>query len=360
MDYKRVEYIDWFREKFRDVKYDLATSGMHSVSLSDLDIQLEDLDLGKTLFYGHPQLVGLISEMYGVDKKEVLITSGSTHANFLMCSLLLNEGDEVIIEHPVYTPLYDTVAAFKTSIKSLNRKFEEGYIFNVDDLNEMASKKTRMLIFTNLHNPSGTIMDNDTFKAVSDIAEDNEIYVLADEVYRDFILDGGPPPFSTFTQLGISTCSLSKFYGSGALRVGWALCQPQLVDKARKLNDYILAANSCSGEHLAAMILKKRDWFVHRVKKIMESNFPVINNWINERDDLEWVAPKYGFIGFPRLNSQIDTMKLTEDLLQKCRTMISPGRFFGCENHIRLGFGGEKEMLIDGLATLGSVLDEIG
>jgi aspartate/methionine/tyrosine aminotransferase len=360
MNFQTVEYIDWFREKWSDVKYDLATSGMHSVSLSNLNIQLEELNLGETLFYGHPRLVELISEIYGVDKKEVLITSGSTHANFMMCSLLLNESDEVIIENPVYTPLYDTVAAFKTNIKSINRTFEDGYKFNVDELNEMASKNTRMLIFTNLHNPSGATMDKDTFKAVSDIAKDNEIYVLSDEVYRDFILDGGPPPFSSFTQMGISTCSLSKFYGSGALRVGWAMCQPEIVDKARKLNDYILAANSCAGEYLASMILEKRDWFVKKVNKIMESNYPIINNWINERDDLEWIAPKYGFIGFPRLNSEIDTMKLTEHLLQKYRTMISPGRFFGCENYIRLGFGGEKEMLIKGLATLDSALDEIG
>lgn len=360
MNFQTVEYIDWFREKWSDIKYDLATSGMHSVSLSDLNIHLEDLNLGKTLFYGHPRLVALISEIYGVDKKEVLITSGSTHANFMMCSLLLNEGDEVIIERPVYSPLYDTVAAFKTNIKTLNRTLKNRYEFIVDELNEMASKKTRMLIFTNLHNPSGATMDKDTFKAVADIAEDNEIFVLSDEVYRDFLFDDGPPPFSSFTHLGISTCSLSKFYGSGALRVGWAMCEPELVDKARKLNDYILAANSCSGEYLASMILKKREWFVTRVKKIMESNYPIINNWIDKRDDLEWVAPKYGFIGFPRLNSEIDSMKLTEHLLRKYRTMISPGRFFGCENHIRLGFGGEKEMLIKGLITLGSALDEIG
>ena len=71
------------------------------------------------------------------------------------------------------------------------------------------------------------------------------------------------------------------------------MCQPELVDRARKLNDYILASNSCSGEHLGAMILKKRDWFITKVKKIMEINFPIINKWINERDDLEWIAPKY-------------------------------------------------------------------
>ena len=54
MDFQTVEYIDWFRIKWKDIKYDLATSGMHAVTQKDLNIILEDLDFGKTLFYGHP------------------------------------------------------------------------------------------------------------------------------------------------------------------------------------------------------------------------------------------------------------------------------------------------------------------
>ena len=70
MNFQTVEYIDWFRINWHDVRYDLATSGMHSVNQKDLGISLKDLNMGHTLFYGHPELVEMVSEIYGIDKNE--------------------------------------------------------------------------------------------------------------------------------------------------------------------------------------------------------------------------------------------------------------------------------------------------
>jgi aspartate/methionine/tyrosine aminotransferase len=358
MNFQTVDYIDWFRINWKDIDYDLATSGMHAVTQSDLNIKLEDLNFGKTLFYGYPQLVELISKIYGIDKNEVLVTTGSTHANFLVCSLLLKEGDEVIIEHPVYTPLLDLVSAFNCNIKYLERSFEEGYELNIDRLKEMVSTKTKMIIFTNLHNPSGVMTDFKVLKSLRDIAEDYNINVLSDEVYRDFMIEEAPPVFSSLTKLGISQCSLSKFYGSGAIRVGWAMCSPEMGEQARKLNDYVTAVNSAAGENFGALILENRQWFVEKLKAITEINRPIIREWMEGRSDLEWVEPKYGVICFPKLKNGGDSMKLADYLLEKYRTLISPGQFFGCKDHFRIGFGGDEDNLRDGLENLGIALDE--
>jgi aspartate/methionine/tyrosine aminotransferase len=358
MNFQTVDYIDWFRINWKDIDYDLATSGMHAVTQKDLNINLENLNFGKTLFYGHPPLVELISKIYGIDRKEVLVTTGSTHANFLICSLLLKEGDEVIIEHPVYTPLLDLVRAFKCDVKFIERKFEEGYEMNIDRLMEMASTKTKLIIFTNLHNPSGAMTDFMSLKSIRDIAEDYNIHVLSDEVYRDFMMEDAPPVFFSLTNLGISQCSLSKFYGSGAIRVGWAMCSPEMGDRARKLNDYVTAVNSCAGENFGSLILENRQWFVEKINAICETNRPIIREWMESRPDLEWVEPKYGVICFPRLKNGGDSMKLAEHLLEKYRTLISPGQFFGFKEHFRIGFGGDEDNLRDGLENLGLALDE--
>lgn len=356
--FQTVEYVDWFRNYWHDIEYDLAISGIHPVSQKELNIQIDDLNFGKTLFYGHPRLVELISEIYGVEKNEILITSGSTQANYLICALLISEGDEVIVEHPVYTPLLDVVKLFKPKVKLLERRFEEGYKLNLDRLNEMVTKNTKMMVFTNIHNPSGNMMDTQTLKSIAEIAEDNNIFVLSDEVYRDFMLEKPPPVFSSLTKLGISTCSLSKFYGAGALRVGWAMCDPKLVEKARLLNDYILVTNSCAGELYGAMILENRNRFVEKVREIRSKNYPLLKDWVENRNDLEWVPPMCGVIGFPRLNN-VDSMQLTEILLKNYNTLISPGQFFGAEKHIRIGFGGEEDKLRKGLVNVGLALDEM-
>lgn len=357
--FQTVEYIDWFRNYWQGVDYDLVTSGIHPVSQRELNIEIDDMNFGKNLLFGHPRLVELISEIYGVEKSEILITSGTTQANFLTCALLISEGDEVIVEHPVYTPLLDVVKLFNPKVSLLDRRFEEGYKFNVERLNEMVSKKTKMIVFTNIHNPSGNAMDEKTLRAIAEIANDNQIYILSDEVYRDFILESAPPIFSSLTEFGITTCGISKFYGAGALRVGWALCNPKLIDKARKLNDYLLVTNSCAGEVYGALILEKRDWFVEKVRKIRNRNFPILKAWVESREDLEWVPPRYGVIGFPKLMNDVDSMELTELLLKKFNTLISPGRFFGDEKHIRIGFGGDDNKLKKGLENVGLALDEM-
>jgi aspartate/methionine/tyrosine aminotransferase len=78
------------------------------------------------------------------------------------------------------------------------------------------------------------------------------------------------------------------------------------------------------------------------------------------RSDLEWVEPRYGVIAFPKILGGFDSMKLAMLLLDKFRTMISPGRFFGPEDHFRIGFGGEEGMIKGGLENLGLALDELG
>lgn len=360
MNFDTIQYIDWFRENWHDVEYDLATSGLHAVTQEELGISVADLNLGKTLFFGHHRLVELISEIYGVQKDGIMITAGSTYANFLACALHLSEGDEVVVEHPVYTPLLDVVRLFGARVRFLQRKPEEGYELNLQRLNELVTKKTRMLVLTNLHNPSGAHTDGSKVRGAAEIAEDSGTHILSDEVYRDFIFDSPPPVMSSLTDLGMSTCSLSKFYGAGALRIGWLMGSPEMVNKARRVNDYMAVTASCAGENYAVKVLEKREWFAGRVKNIMSRNYPIVRAWLEGREDLDFVMPRYGLIVYPHIKNDIGTMKLAELLLEKYGTILSPGRFFGQEDHVRIGIGSEESRLRQALDNVGSALDDLG
>jgi aspartate/methionine/tyrosine aminotransferase len=138
------------------------------------------------------------------------------------------------------------------------------------------------------------------------------------------------------------------------------MCDSKLVDKLRKLNDYLLVSNSCAGEVLGGLILEKRHWFVDRVKKLIERNYPIVKKWVDERDDLEWLPPKYGVMAFLRMKKDVNSMELAQLLLSKYSTMLSPGIFFDAEGYIRIGFGGDEKMLQKGLENVGLALDDMG
>ncbi len=105
--------------------------------------------------------------------------------------------------------------------------------------------------------------------------------------------------------------------------------------------------------------VEKRDWFVDRAETLISKNFPIVKKWVDERGDLSWLPPRYGVMAFLRVKKDLDSMKFVQLLKNKYRTLVSPGRFFDCENHIRIGFGGDTEKLKSGLEKVGLALDEI-
>ncbi len=354
-----VDYLDWYINTCQDIEYDLALSSMPPVTQKDIGAFVDDLNFGEVIHDGNPRLIECISNIFGVDQKGILITCGTTHANFLVCASLLSVGDEVVVENPVYTPILDLIRSFDLKIKKLEREFREGFKINPDKLNEIVSKDTRLIILTNLHNPSGAVTEEKTLRAIAEIAEDAGSYTLSDEVYREFMLDDTPPVMSSVSQRCVSTYSLSKFYGAGTLRLGWITGTPELKERVRKINLNIIITNNVASEYFATVILENRKWFIKRVKKVREINFPIVEEWVNSRKDLDWVAPKYGVMAFLKVLKPISSIQLSDRLLNEHRTMISPGHFFGADNYIRIGFSGDSMKLTIGLENLGRVLDDL-
>lgn len=354
-----VDYIDWYINTCRDIEYDLALSSMPPVTQKDIHAFVDDLNFGNVIYDGDPRLIECISSIFGADREDILITCGTTHANFLVCASLLSEGDEVVIENPVYTPILDLIRSFGSKIKILEREFREAFNINPDKLNEIVTRDTRLIILTNLHNPSGAVTEEKTLRTVAEIAEDAGAYILSDEVYREFVLDDTPPTMSSVSQRCLSTYSLSKFYGAGTLRLGWITGTPELREQMRKINLNIIITNNVASEYFASVILENREWFIRRVKKVRERNFPIVEKWVKSRRDLKWVPPTYGVMAFLKICRPISSIQLSDKLLNEHRTMISPGHFFGADNCIRIGFSGDSMRLTRGLENLGRVLDDL-
>ena len=341
------------------VKYDLALSGILNLPLAELEATISDIDLNGDNSYGYGPLVDALAAHAEVQRDCVVTISGGTSmANHLAMAAALEHGDEVLIEQPTYEPLLALAQYFGAKIKRFARPAENNYRVDLDDLRSKVSPQTRLIVLTNLHNPSSSLVDEDTLRRVGEIAQSVSARVLVDEVYLEALFEAAPRSSASLGPHFIATSSLTKGYGLSGLRCGWILAEPELAQRMRFLHDIFGALAPHPAERLSVLALRKLPKFIARAKTILETNRAVLNDFYDSREDLEVPRSRAGTTSFPRLlKGTVENLYTL--LTEKHETAVVPGRFFESPQHFRIGMCAEPELFSEGVRRLGKALDEI-
>jgi aspartate/methionine/tyrosine aminotransferase len=351
-------YMQWAKKRPK-VTYDLALSGILNLPFPELEAKIDDLDLNGDNSYGYAPLVDALAEHCDVPAAQVVTISGGTSmANHLAMAAAIEHGDEVLIEQPTYEPLLALAEYFGTKITRFSRSFENNFQIDCDDLSSKITSATRLIVLTNLHNPSSTLTDEDTLRRVGEIAESAGARVLVDEVYLDAMFEAAPRSCVHLGPQFISTSSLTKGYGLSGLRCGWILAEPELAQRMRLLHDIFGALAPHPAERLSVLALEKLPKFITRANKILDTNRAVLNDFFDSREDLKVVRTEQGTTSFPLLlKGRVDD--LWNLLNAKYDTAFVPGRFFESPQHLRIGMCAEPELFAQGVKRLGAALDQI-
>jgi aspartate/methionine/tyrosine aminotransferase len=227
-------------------------------------------------------------------------------------------------------------------------------------LKSVVGGRTRLLLLTNLHNPSGVGIPADTLRGVVEIASDAGAWVLSDEVYRDFVGDRFPSAWGMGDRV-VVTSSLTKFLGMGGVRMGWALAPPELLERMSRCNDYVQIVSSFASEYIGEKAFEGMARLVDRAMTIAAENRKIMDDWIASEPRARWVPPDGGVIAFPQLlagdGKPVDSLSFTEHLIKTQDTLAGPGALFGVDGHLRIGFGGDPEQLKEGLRRVSAGLD---
>jgi aspartate/methionine/tyrosine aminotransferase len=346
-------YMHW--AKTRSVaKYNLATSGLGNVKLKELRVSLDDLDLTEG-GYGYQPLIQSIATRYRVAPEEVVTAVGTTFANHLAMAALIKPGDEILFEHPAYEPMLALARYLGADVKRFSRRFEDA--FQPEDLDRLVTPKTRLIVITNLHNPSGVLIDDATMKRIGEIARRVGARVLVDEVYMETLFEAQPRTSFHLGEEFVVTSSLTKAFGLSGLRCGWILAQRELAKRMWLLNDLFAATAVHAGERLSVVAMQQLEGIGERAKQLLDRNRQILNDFLDTRDDLEVVRPEFGTVMFPRVRHGTSE-KLCELLREKYETSVVPGIFFEMPAHFRIGIAGNADLLSEGLTRLGLALDE--
>lgn len=192
---------------------------------------------------GMPLLINAIRDYYkkldvDLDEDDVLITSGGSEALLLTCLSILDPYTEVIIPEPYY-PNYTTfVHAAGGVIRALHTGPEEGYHYaDRKRIERLITKNTRAILITNPGNPTGVVLDEQEMRMIADIAKENDLYLICDEVYREFCYDDkyGVPCMGRFQDLDdhlVIIDSVSKRFSACGARVGCVITKNKELQQA--------------------------------------------------------------------------------------------------------------------------------
>lgn len=361
---KRSVYMEWAK-LHSHARFNLATSGLISVPISEFPVQASDLELTAPGAYGYPPLQQRMARHNGVPEDCVVAAAGTSMANHLAMAAMLDPGAEVLVEQPVYGPLLDVVEYLGARVKRLPRRFEADFALDPGDVAQALSRETRLIVLSNLHNPSGALMPADTLRRIGEMALRAGAHVLVDEVYLEMVFDDGAPySFALGEQIApaeenpfIVTNSLTKVYGFSGLRCGWILAAPPVARRMWLLNDLYGANAAHPAERLSILALDRLGQFRERTRKLLAANRVVLDAFLDSRNDLECFRPVGGTVVFPRLRRG-DPDVFFHLLREKYETSVVPGSFFEMPQHFRIGIGGETASLKDGLERLSAALDE--
>jgi aspartate/methionine/tyrosine aminotransferase len=316
--------------------------------LQDLGPRAEELEINGQSLYGYEPLQQALAAHSGVPPDCVVAASGTSMANFIVMSALVQAGDEVLIEYPVYEPLLATARYLNASIKRFPRgSHPDDYI----------STRTRLIVVTNLHNPSCTQLDESSLDELGLIANSVGARVLMDEVYLECMYERRYSAFHLCQQF-VCTGSLTKAYGLGGLRCGWILAEPDLVRRFWRMKDLLDPGASHPTELLSLVALRNIDRLAIRAKALLDRNRALVADFLSNCRQLEVALPKYGTCVFPRIRSG-DGDRLFDLLHNRYDTDVVPGRFFEMVDHFRMGLGGDTDTLSEGLNRLDRALKEL-
>ncbi len=345
------------------VRYDLSESGVEPLTLAEastlLDVAVGDVRLGYADGRGREATRAAVAAMHdGATAENVLITSGTSEANFLALTTLVERGDEVVIVLPNYMQVHGLARGLGASVREVWLHEDEGWRLDLDRLRAAVTPATKLVCVCTPNNPTGQVLSTSELRAVTEVAEAVGAWILSDEVYRGAELDGveSPGMWGRYDRL-IVTGGLSKAYGLPGLRIGWLVAAPDRVEAAWAQKDYTTIAAASVSEVLAEAALRHRRELLGRTRAILCERWPVLEGWAKaKRGRMHWTAPRAGAICFFGYSYAVDSWPFVERLIRERSTMVVPGSHFLAERHLRIGFGGPVARLRAGLAEIDAAL----
>ncbi len=287
---------------------------------------------------------------FKVEPDEVIVTSGASEALHLALQAFVEKGDEVMIPDPGFVSY---VALIKLAGgEAVGVPLDEKLELKPEKVNEGITSKTKVLILNSPSNPTGSVMKEEDVKALTEIAEDNNITIISDEVYEHFIYEGEHVSPAQFSDNVITVNAVSKTYAMPGWRIGYAAARKDIIEQMLKVHQYIQACACSISQKAALAAIEGPQDCVGEMRESFSARRDFLLDGLREIG-IKCVKPRGAFYAFPEVEDEDAALKLLEK-----GVIVVPGTAFGIHGrgHIRISYATSAENLRKALGIMEKVL----
>ncbi|MDY6966049.1 MAG: pyridoxal phosphate-dependent aminotransferase [Halobacteriota archaeon] len=291
-----------------------------------------------------------------VGPEGVLVTPGAKHAIYETCMAVLNAGDEAILLSPAWVT-YDACIKLPGGKTVWGQTRDDG----INDLSEAVTKKTKLIIVNSPSNPAGYVLHDDEIKTISDIAIDNDLYLISDEIYEKIIYDKKCVSFATLGGMDDRTITIngfSKTYAMTGWRMGYATAPPRILKNMLKLQQHSVSCATSFAQVGAVAALKGPQDCLDEMVAEFRKRRDLIVEGLN-KIGLKCDKPDGAFYVFPDVSSFGTGSEVAERLLEVAHVAVTPGFAFGSleEDYVRVSYATSVENISEGLQRIEEALN---
>ncbi|MCK4258930.1 MAG: pyridoxal phosphate-dependent aminotransferase [Halanaerobiales bacterium] len=297
---------------------------------------------------------------FGVEADQIMFTSGCKFGIYLVLEAILDPEDEVILIEPAWVSYEHMITMCQGKTVSIKTKKENGFIPSIEDIKKAITSKTKAFIINNPNNPSGLLMPKDILDQIVEIAKENEMFIIADEIYSDIVYK--PEDFYSMLNYDyeriIIASGFSKNFAMTGLRLGYIVAKKEITKAINKLHQHLgTCAPSIAQYSLLGNINKAYENDVPNMLKTYERRKNLLVEGL--KDSLfPYIIPQatfYMLLDISKLNMK--SVEASTYILEECGIATVPGAAFGesIDDFVRISFATSDELLIEAMNRLKKV-----
>ena len=312
---------------------------------------------------GIPELRDAVAKRYSMygDLKgsNIMITPSGSSALLEITQSMVDPGDDVLIPSPgfvIYGPHAQLAGGSYTEYRLTEGDFQP----DIDDIQSKIKPNTKMIVVTTPSNPTGGVLDEQTYKALCDIAADKDITILSDEVYDSFVYEGKHISFMNQLDKAVVVNGFSKMMAVTGWRMGFICANEEVMESLIKMQYHVCASPNMPAQYGILEALPNIEPYLENARSVFKTRRDLISKRINEIPGMSIVPPKGAFYAFPSYDMDMPSAELANELARN-GLICTPGSAFGKygENHLRFSYAADEKKIEEGMNILEKVIGRL-